>query len=259
MSAELEVFEPLVPATLIPAASPDDFLQQAGNVAKALVGVVKERKLSKQIGGREHIQVEAWTTLGSLLGSIPGGKSVFAVADNEPEFVEIDGIKGFRAHVSAVTIDGETVGAAWAYCMRDEPNWRGRPLHALAAMAETRATSRALRKPLGFIVELAGYSATAPEEMPAEGELILSPTGEVFPDQRGDELPQFTAPTSKAAQRRKANAALFATIGELVKAGKATEDELKTEIYAQYEVASTKDLSLADVEAVTAALKLRLA
>ena len=35
-------------------------------------------------------------------------------------------------------------------------------------MAQTRATSKALRGPLGFIVHLAGFSATPAEEMPSD-------------------------------------------------------------------------------------------
>jgi hypothetical protein len=36
-------------------------------------------------------------------------------------------------------------------------------------MAQTRATSKALRQPLGFVMTLAGYSATPAEEMPRDG------------------------------------------------------------------------------------------
>jgi hypothetical protein len=35
-------------------------------------------------------------------------------------------------------------------------------------MAQTRATSKALRQPLGFVVTLAGFNATPAEEMPRE-------------------------------------------------------------------------------------------
>ncbi len=51
---------------------------------------------------------------------------------------------------------------------------------------------------------------------------------------------------------------MWATITEMVDKQIATVDDLKNEIYAQYEVQSTKELSLADVKAITAALKLRL-
>ena len=47
-------------------------------------------------------------------------------------------------------------------------NWSGRDDYALRSMAQTRAVSKALRLPLGFIVALAGYEATPADEMPAE-------------------------------------------------------------------------------------------
>jgi hypothetical protein len=68
--------------------------------------------------------------------------------------------------MKAVTRNGEIVGRGTAYCMRDESKWASRPIHGLASMAQTRATSKALKGPLGFIVQLAGYATTPAEEMP---------------------------------------------------------------------------------------------
>lgn len=168
MSTELdEVIEgELVPAvipttTLFGTDNPNEVMEHAREHAKVLMDVVNKESLAVQIGQAKHLKVEAWTMLGSQLG-------VFAVADGDPEPVEVDGVTGFRVAVKAVTRNGDIVGRAVGYCMRDEPTWAKRPLHALAAMAETRATSRALRKPLGFIVQLAGYNPTAAEEMPSE-------------------------------------------------------------------------------------------
>jgi hypothetical protein len=73
---------------------------------------------------------------------------------------------GWEARAQAFTIDGQIVGAGEAVCLKDEANWRGKPSTALKGMAQTRAMSRALRAPLGFIMTLAGYRATAAEEMP---------------------------------------------------------------------------------------------
>jgi hypothetical protein len=169
MTAEPEVIDgdavELVPAvipttTLFGTDNPNEVLEYAQEHAKVLMRVVEEQNLAVRIGQADHLRVEAWTMLGSQLG-------VFAVADGDPEPVEVDGVTGFRVAVKAVTRNGDIVGRASGYCMRDEPTWAKRPLHALAAMAETRATSRALRKPLGFIVQLAGYNPTAAEEMPA--------------------------------------------------------------------------------------------
>jgi hypothetical protein len=46
------------------------------------------------------------------------------------------------------------------------PKGKARDDFALMAMAQTRATSRALRNPLGFVVKMAGYETAGAEEMP---------------------------------------------------------------------------------------------
>lgn len=158
----------LVPKNLFGATRPQDVVLRAREHAVALADVIQERKLFKVIGEKAHVYVEAWCLLGSMVG-------VFPVEDGDAEPVEVDGVKGFKASVKAMTLNGEVVGRATAYCMRDESLWKNRDIHALAAMAQTRATSRALRQPLGYIVQLAGYSATGAEEMSG---VPKSPRGE---------------------------------------------------------------------------------
>ena len=60
------------------------------------------------------------------------------------------------------------VGAAESMCSRSESKWKTSDDYAVRSMAQTRAVSKALRLPLGFIMELAGYSATPAEEIPTE-------------------------------------------------------------------------------------------
>jgi len=73
---------------------------------------------------------------------------------------------GWEARVEARTRDGALVGAAESECLRAESKWADRDDYALRSMAQTRATSKALRQPLGFVVALAGYAVTPAEEMP---------------------------------------------------------------------------------------------
>lgn len=173
MSGALEVIDhdtgELVPyehtqteVTLFGSLEPAAVVREATKHAKALTKVIEDRKLFTMIQGKKHIQVEAWQTLGAMTG-------VFAAleAGTEPEYVEIGGVAGFKATVVA-TRNGQVIGRATSFCMRDEPTWRGRNIYALAGMAQTRATSRALKGPLGFIVKLAGYEATPAEEMPPD-------------------------------------------------------------------------------------------
>ena len=116
------------------------------------------KRLVSNISGRDFPKVECWTLLGTMLG-------VFPVLEGEPKHVEIDGVKGWKATVTATTMGGVVVGRASALCMRSESNWRNRDEYALASMAQTRATSKALRQPLDFVMRLAGLEATPAEEM----------------------------------------------------------------------------------------------
>ena len=75
---------------------------------------------------------------------------------------------GWEARAEARTVDGRMVGSAEAMVTRDERNWRTSDEYALRSMAQTRAMSKALRGPLGFVITLAGVSATPAEEMPPE-------------------------------------------------------------------------------------------
>lgn len=128
-------------------------LEMATKIASLLAPVVRDRGLASKIQGREYVLFEGWTLLGSLLGVFPATEWVHELAN------------GFEARVVARTLGGQTVGAAHARCTRDERNWQSRDDFALASMAQTRAGAKALRMPLGFVVQLAGYEATPAEEM----------------------------------------------------------------------------------------------
>jgi hypothetical protein len=160
MSTELAVVEPMdiTPPNLFGTTDPRVTLARMSECASALVDVVKQRRLSVRIQGKEHLTVEAWTTLGAMVG-------VYAVIEwtrrNESD-------DGYVARAVATTLAGQVVGAAEAECSRTERTWRARDAYALRSMAQTRAMSRALRAPLGQVVVLAGYSATAEEEMVSE-------------------------------------------------------------------------------------------
>ena len=59
------------PANLFLTSSPETFIARASEAATALAQVIHERKLFTTIRGREHVHVEGWTLLGSLLGVFP--------------------------------------------------------------------------------------------------------------------------------------------------------------------------------------------
>lgn len=145
-----------VPVNLFGAHNALAVIEAAAEMAKPLADIIKEQKLYADIRNRRHVRVEGWTLLGSMLGVFP------VVCWSRP--ME----DGWEARVEARTRDGAVVGAAEAECLRSEPTWRDRDDYALRSMAQTRATSKALRLPLGFVIQLAGFETTPAEEMPAD-------------------------------------------------------------------------------------------
>jgi len=132
----------------------------AAACADALADVIRAKHLYKTIAGRNHVLVEGWTLLGTMLGVFP------VCIWSRPIGTDPDH-GGWEARVEARTMSGQVVGAAEAECLYSESNWKNRDDYALRSMAQTRATSKALRLPLGFIVALAGYATTPAEEMAA--------------------------------------------------------------------------------------------
>jgi hypothetical protein len=151
--------EAIAPATLFGTDDPSAILTRQTDLARTLAEVVRKQNLIVKIGQGEHVRVEGWTFLGSLLG-------VFPVVEWTREVVRDEQIVGWEARVEARTRSGEVVGAGEAECLRSENTWKNRDDYALRSMAQTRAVSKALRMPLGFVMQLAGFNPTPAEEMP---------------------------------------------------------------------------------------------
>ncbi len=153
---ELEPMSPQAPVTLFRSDDPNEIVQRATDTANALAKVVRDKKLTVRIQKSDHVRVEGWTLLGTMLGVFP-----VCVWSRKLE-------DGWEARVEARTLAGLVVGAAEAMCTRAEKTWGSRDDYALRSMAQTRATSKALRQPLGFVMTLAGFDPTPAEEMPRE-------------------------------------------------------------------------------------------
>jgi hypothetical protein len=149
------VVEP-APVNLFRTEDPAEIVQRATAVAEQLKDVLVKQQLISRIKNREHVRVEGWTLLGTMLGIFPVCTWTRKL-DN-----------GWEARVEARTLSGAVVGAAEAECLRSESTWSSRDDYALRSMAQTRATSKALRQPLGFVVSLAGFDPTPAEEMPRD-------------------------------------------------------------------------------------------
>lgn len=143
----------LPPPALFGTSEPTAIVQKATIVANALKEVIRKQNLISTISGKEYPRCEAWTLLGTMLGIFPVLEWTRKL-DN-----------GWEARVEARTRDGAIVGAAEAECLRTESNWAKRDDFAIRSMAQTRATAKCLRMPLGFVMTLAGFEATPAEEM----------------------------------------------------------------------------------------------
>jgi hypothetical protein len=178
--------EPVTHGNLFRTEDPVEIIGKATAVAAALAEVLRNQKLTSDIKGKPHVRVEGWTLLGTMLG-------VFPVVEWTRQLPD-----GWEARVEARTLAGQVVGAAEAECLRTESMWKNRDDYALRSMAQTRATSKALRGPLGFVVTLAGYEATPAEEMPAEGfsapvDKQASPPGAIKVPTSWAQLTEFTS------------------------------------------------------------------
>lgn len=144
-------------------ATPESLLVAASEAAKALERVIQlNERPPIMFNGRRYLEFHHWQTIGAFYH--------VTTETYDPEPVEIDGVKGFKA--KATVLDSRTglkVGGAEAYCFRDEPNWKNKPLFQLASMAQTRAASKALANKFRFVAIVAGYEGTPSEEMTGDG------------------------------------------------------------------------------------------
>ncbi len=159
---------------------PDIVLANAMTAAKALMSVVSLKKKPVIMNGEQYLEYEDWQTAGQFYG--------YTVRTGEAEPVEVDGVKGAKAHADLINLHtGQVLGGAEAYCMRDEEKWNTRPKYEwqgegtdrkkvkvgdevvpwfqLASMAQTRAGAKAFRNRLAWVVVLAGYRPTPAEEI----------------------------------------------------------------------------------------------
>lgn len=143
------------PPALFGTDDPREIVQRAAEVASTLAAVIDRQRLFTTVQGKNHVHVDGWQLLGVMLG-------VTAVCTHTEA---VDG--GFKATVEARTADGRVVGRADALCTKHEKRgpWKNSDDYARLSMAQTRATSKALKGPLGFVISLAGYASTPAEEM----------------------------------------------------------------------------------------------
>src|SRR5918995_345122 len=92
-----EIMPASAPMNLFGAGDPQEVVKRATAHAEALADVIRRKKLYKKIRDKNHVLVEGWTLLGSMLG-------VFPVCVWTRPLSE-----GWEARVEARTLDGRVV------------------------------------------------------------------------------------------------------------------------------------------------------
>lgn len=168
----VRVEQPTGQVTLFGTSDPGEVVARAAKVADALKDILKKQGLTSRISGNEHVNIEGWQTLGTMMGVFPTKEWVEELPwpDPVPDALRAQKEKGlafgYKASYRAQTLAGAVVGGAEGECKRTEKKpWTWGEDYALKSMSQTRAMSKALGSALRFIVTLAGYSGTPVEEM----------------------------------------------------------------------------------------------
>jgi hypothetical protein len=147
-------------AITIRKQSPKQITAFGLKASKQLMDIVTQTNWTVNIQGNKYLRFEGWQTVGKFFG--------YTVKTEDTKYVEFGEAKGFEAKAVVLDNKGTVIGGAEAICMNDEKNWAGKPLYALKSMAQTRASAKAFRQILSWVVVLAGYSPTPMEEIGAE-------------------------------------------------------------------------------------------
>ena len=139
--------------------TPDELITEGRAQAKALMQVVKDAGLSKDLGGsKPHLEVEAWQTIGRFNGYLTDIVWTRPVIEGGEKV-------GYEARAELVRIDdGAHVIGAEACCYFDEElekrdgtmfkRWDDD--YAVRSMAQTRAQSKLGRMAFAWVAVLAG-------------------------------------------------------------------------------------------------------
>lgn len=223
MEEEKRDLPAVIPTNLAPAI----VTGMAGEAATALLEVVDKAKMIIKVRGQKYLKYEGWQTLGTFMGRAYGGPVTVGSDDAEPVFDDGKFV-GFKAHARA-WCNGQVISEAVAYCFTDEKNWKDKPAFQIASMAQTRASSKALRNVLGWVLTLAGadIKTTPAEEMEDDGppsDMFTSLLGEITDAKTNEDLDEAVKKHQAAWKGKKITAA---ENDDLKERGKAKRAELK--------------------------------
>src|ERR1700761_885540 len=135
-------------------ATPHELLMNAREAARALSDVIgSNARPPVMFNGKQYLEYPHWQTIATFYNC--------TIATPEAIYIEIGGVGGFKAIARVIEQGtGLTIGEGVAYCMKDEPNWKSKPLFQLASMAQTRAGAKALSNKFRYVAIVAGYEPT---------------------------------------------------------------------------------------------------
>jgi len=253
------------------AGKPEEILSVAQERARALKDLVSKKARPVVLNGEQYLEYEDWQTLARFFG--------YTVKTYNVIPVEINGVIGAKASADVIDRNGNVIGGAEAYCMRDEDMWNKRPKYEyrngkkvkvgevdvpwyqLASMAQTRAGAKALRNVLSWVVVLAGYKPTPAEEIIINDRAEESIEVPVEPVEKHTEEPveKINAPIpekkhDKSFEEKKIQESQIKAIFFLAreKLGLSDTDAVKSKIseILGKSIGSIKDLSYEDASAV---------
>ena len=218
--------------------SPAEVIKKAGEAAEVLMQIVKEKHLSKKLGGeKEHIEYEGWAVVSRFYAC-----TIRCPDDGVKPIGELEQGRytGFKAHADIVNQNGDIIGGADAYCMRDEANWEKKPNFQLASMAQTRAGSKAARMIFSWVAVLAGFSPTPAEE-------VIPESGGSAVDKAIDNMVQGKPPKDGTPISEKQAKLLYAKCKD-----KGLDNKGINKLVSRYGYEKTFDVSIDDFDKILA-------
>ena len=128
------------------------------SLSNELASLIKEKKLSTNIQGKQFVNVEGWGYAGAAIGLIPIITEVKDLSkENELKYWATCEVRNIAT--------GQVVSIGHAICSNKERTKRSFDEYAICSMAQTRAEGKAYRLLLGWLMKAAGFEATPAEEM----------------------------------------------------------------------------------------------
>lgn len=134
---------------------------RANELAVRAVAPIVQTNYVVRVQGKQYLMVAGAQAIATSLGFTTGLESLRHVPATED-------VPGYWEAVAVVYADGKVVGRGMGSVFDDERPWNSRPQFARQAMAQTRATGRALKGVMGWACALMGAETSLAEEMPAE-------------------------------------------------------------------------------------------